>query len=85
MDNEVQVFRSYMYQLTVYNANNREIGSNIWKDNGWGFSETMENTFLPRNPKQQNKTEIHTEIAHREKYRTGDKDATSNLKKGQIT
>lgn len=34
---------------------------------------------------QQNKTEIHTEIAHRRKYRTGDKDATSNLKKGQIT
>ena len=81
MDNEVQVLRSYMYQL-IYN---KEIGSNIWRDNGWSFSETMENTFLPRNSKQQNKKEIHTEIAHRVKYRTGDKDGKSNLKKGQIT
>lgn len=49
------------------------------------FQKQWKNTFLPRNSKQQNKKEIHTEIAHRGRHRTGDKDATSNLKKGQIT
>ena len=51
----------------------REKGKHTQSNNGWTYANFR------------NKKEIHTEIAHRVKYRTDDKDGKSNLKKGQIT